>query len=90
MSNVECNVVRDLMPLCIDGAASEESRKVVVFDATAPHVMDPVYPGVCEEILNFGEFWNADELKDNKEEIIALTDKNKALHRISRRKACFN
>ncbi len=30
MSNVECNVVRDLMPLCIDGAASEESRKVVV------------------------------------------------------------
>ena len=58
-----------------------ESRKVVVFDATAPHVMDPVYPGVCEEILNFGEFWNADELKDNKEEIIALTDKNKALHR---------
>lgn len=30
MSNVECNVVRDLMPLCIDGAASEESRSVVV------------------------------------------------------------
>lgn len=30
MSNVECNVVRDLMPLCIDGAASEESRKMVV------------------------------------------------------------
>lgn len=30
MSNVECNVVRDLMPLCIDGAASEESRKAVV------------------------------------------------------------
>lgn len=30
MSNVECNVVRDLMPLCIDGAASDESRKVVV------------------------------------------------------------
>lgn len=30
MSNVECNVVRDLMPLCIDGAASEDSRKLVV------------------------------------------------------------
>lgn len=25
----ECNVVRDLMPLCIDGAASEESKKYV-------------------------------------------------------------
>lgn len=30
MNNVECNVVRDLMPLCIDSAASEESRKLVV------------------------------------------------------------
>lgn len=30
MSNLECNVVRDLMPLCIDCAASEESRKLVV------------------------------------------------------------
>lgn len=30
MSNAECNVARDLMPLVIDGIASEESRKVVV------------------------------------------------------------
>ena len=30
MNNLECNVVRDLMPLCIDDAASEESRKLVV------------------------------------------------------------
>lgn len=25
----ECNIVRDLLPLCIDGAASEDSRKLV-------------------------------------------------------------
>lgn len=30
MNNAECNVVRDLMPLCIDSAASEDSRKLVV------------------------------------------------------------
>lgn len=30
MNNAECNVVRDLMPLCIDNAASEDSRKLVV------------------------------------------------------------
>ena len=30
MNNAECNVVRDLMPLCIDAAASEDSRKLVV------------------------------------------------------------
>lgn len=29
MSKAECNVVRDLMPLCIDGAASEESQRMV-------------------------------------------------------------
>ena len=28
--NKECNIVRDLMPLCIDGAASEASRELVV------------------------------------------------------------
>lgn len=30
MNNKECSVVRDLMPLCIDGAASEASREMVV------------------------------------------------------------
>ncbi len=29
MNNDECNVVRDLMPLCIDGVASEESQGMV-------------------------------------------------------------
>lgn len=29
MNNAECNVVRDLMPLCIDGVASEESQEYV-------------------------------------------------------------
>lgn len=30
MNNRECSVVRDLMPLCIDSAASENSRELVV------------------------------------------------------------
>jgi len=30
MNNKECSVVRDLMPLCIDSAASENSRELVV------------------------------------------------------------
>ena len=30
MSKKECQVMRDLMPLCIDGAASEASRELVV------------------------------------------------------------
>ena len=30
MNKKECRVMRDLMPLCIDGAASEASRELVV------------------------------------------------------------
>ena len=55
------------------------NKKTVIMDGTAPHTVNPKYPGVCEEILNFGEFWNTESLKNNRE-IINLTDKNKELH----------
>ena len=75
----------DIVPCSSDpdslDAVILKKRKIVVFDATAPHVIDAVYPGVCEEILNLGEFWNQLSLNQNKEEIIALTDLNKTLHR---------
>ena len=54
-------------------------KKIVVLDGTAPHTLDPVYPGICEEILNFGEFWDSEKLKA-KTEIIDITNKNKMLH----------
>ena len=54
-------------------------KKTVILDGTAPHTLDPIYPGVCEEILNFGEFWDSEKLKD-KSEIIKITNQNKALH----------
>ena len=28
-------------------------KKVAMIDGTAPHVVEPVYPGACEEIINF-------------------------------------
>ena len=54
-------------------------KKTVILDGTAPHTLDPKYPGVCEEILNFGEFWDSEKLND-KAEIINITNQNKALH----------
>lgn len=54
-------------------------KKTVILDGTAPHTLDPKYPAVCEEILNFGEFWCSEKLKD-KTEIIEITNQNKALH----------
>ena len=55
--------------------------KVSVLDGTAPHVIDPQYPGAVENILNFGDFWHKEKLVAKRTEIIKLTDKNKALHK---------
>ena len=57
--------------------------KTVIMDGTSPHTVDPFYPGACEQILNFGEFWNSDKLRENSDKIITLTNKNKFLHRIA-------
>lgn len=56
-------------------------RRAVIMDGTAPHTVDPKYPAVCEEILDFGRFWNKAKLTPYKAEIIELTDKNKLLHK---------
>lgn len=55
-------------------------KKMIILDGTAPHTVDPSYPGVCEKILNFGEFWRDGDFSANSREIIELTLKNKALH----------
>lgn len=58
--------------------------KIVILDGTSPHTLDPVYPAVCEEILNFGEFWDKAKI-DNANDVINITDKNKALHKTASR-----
>ncbi|MBR6532991.1 MAG: hypothetical protein IKT44_00990 [Clostridia bacterium] len=55
-------------------------KKTVILDGTAPHTLDPVYPAVCEEILNFGQFWDSGKIGKS-DEIITVTDQNKALHK---------
>ncbi|MDH7479052.1 MAG: hypothetical protein QHH02_03495, partial [Syntrophomonadaceae bacterium] len=37
--------------------------KVAVVDGTAPHVLDPRYPGAVDEIVNLGDHWNDSILK---------------------------
>ena len=55
-------------------------KKTVILDGTAPHTLDPRYPAVCEEILNFGQFWNSGKIGKS-DEIISVTDLNKSLHK---------
>jgi len=43
---------------------------VAMLDGTAPHVVDPKYPGAVDEILNFGAFWDEEGIRKHKEEIM--------------------
>lgn len=44
---------------------------VAFIDATAPHVVDPVNPGVVDEILNMGDCWNERSFSEYKNAIIS-------------------
>ena len=65
-------------PNSLDGVILPD-KKTVIMDGTSPHTVDPRYPAVCEEILNFGQFWKTDSFAKG-EEIIRVTDDNKRLH----------
>lgn len=60
-------------------------KKLVIMDGTAPHTVDPAFPGACEKILNFGEFWDDAAFASDKKEIIETTLLNKALHKTAAR-----
>lgn len=66
-------------PDSLDGVILRD-KKIIILDATSPHTLDPVYPAACEEILNFGTFWDTRKIEKQREHIIRLTDKNKELH----------
>ena len=51
-----------------------------VADGTPPHTLEPRYPGVCETLLDLGRFRNDAALAAHREEIVALTDENRAQH----------
>ncbi len=54
--------------------------RAAVADGTAPHVLEPKYPGVAEQIINLGEFWNKASLSGNAAEIKRYTAANSEEH----------
>ena len=56
-------------------------QKIMVVDGTAPHTIDPICAGVSDEILNFGEFWNGEKLKEQGENIKKVSLENKLFHK---------
>ncbi|HET7616731.1 MAG TPA: PRK06851 family protein, partial [Bacillales bacterium] len=57
----------------LDGVIIPELKAGIV-DGTAPHIVDPKYPGVVDQIVNLGDCRNDAVLAEHASEIIALTD----------------
>lgn len=66
-------------PDSLDGVILENLR-VSVADGTAPHVLEPRYPGAFERVLNLFDALDMEELYRCREEIIDLFDQNHALY----------
>ena len=56
-------------PASLDAVIFPDIR-VIILDGTAPHVVEPIYPGACEEIINMGDCWDASALRDSRNEIV--------------------
>lgn len=61
-------------PASLDGVLlrREGSPTLGLLDGTAPHVREPAVPGVRDEIVNLGMFWNAGLLREEQGRILAL------------------
>lgn len=43
---------------------------VALLDGTAPHVVDPKNPGVVDEIIHLGDYWDEEKMVKNKEAVL--------------------
>ena len=67
-------------PFSLDAVIIPE-LKVSVADATSPHIINPVYPGICEHTIELGNYWNKSKLKANSSVIKELTKNNSDAHK---------
>lgn len=58
----------------LDGVVAG-NRQVCILDGTAPHVVDPRFPGAVDRIINLGEYWDADMIASHRDSIISLTNR---------------
>ncbi|SJZ74483.1 PRK06851 family protein [Selenihalanaerobacter shriftii] len=58
----------------LDGLVIKELN-VAFLDGTAPHLVDPKTPGVIDEIINLGRYWDSQLLQNSKERIQELNNK---------------
>ncbi len=66
--------------LSLDGIL-DKTEGFAILDATAPHIVNPDYPGVFEKIINLEDFLNREKLKKNKSKIINLQSQISEYHK---------
>lgn len=73
-----------LDPGSLDAVVIPEIKGVVVA-ATGHHVFDPANPGVVDEIINLGQFWNEEGIRIHAKEILAINNESHRLfHKVYR------
>lgn len=48
-------------------------HEICLMDGTAPHVVDPRFPGAVDEIINIGQFWTREQINQNRGQIISMS-----------------
>lgn len=66
-------------PHSLDAVIIRE-KNVCVVDGTAPHVIEPVLPGVSEQLIDLGEYWDSRILYKSREKITQLNGEYKQCH----------
>ena len=55
------------------------SSRVVIVDGTPPHLQEPVFPGVCQEIVDLGMYWDKAVLQDKREKILEASERYRSI-----------
>lgn len=74
-------------PSSLDAVIFSE-LKISIADGTSPHVLDPVFPGVSDTVINLCDCWNKETIQKNKSKIIELSKINSAYHKKSKKYLC--
>ncbi len=70
----------------LDGVILRRDGEAMAFlDGTAPHVYEPRSPGVREELINLGAFWDASRLRQGGEEIRRFHESKMVAYRMAYR-----
>lgn len=54
--------------------------RIAIMDGTAPHILEPQYPGVVEHYVNLGDCFDGESLQGVRQEIISCTTACKSLY----------